>query len=116
MKQKNLQKEKLNIVYVDVDLLEDSPENPRTWEETAEKDLEKGVKKFGLTEPLLVNAYLAMNKTTIWIITILFFCLQFIGILLYHTNIMQVLWANISAAAALLFALLVYYVYVRRRF
>ncbi len=48
---------KIKITYVPIDSLHPSPVNPRLWSDKARQDLRESIKRFGLTEPLLVNAY-----------------------------------------------------------
>lgn len=48
---------KIRVVYVPTDSLQPSPVNPRYWSDKARKDLRQSILRFGLTEPLLVNAY-----------------------------------------------------------
>lgn len=49
--------EKIKIEYVSIESLHPNPKNPRTWSEKAKKDLKASLKKFGLTEPLIVNSH-----------------------------------------------------------
>ena len=49
-------KEKLNIVYVDVENLRSPEYNPRSWSKEATKQLKESVKKFGLVDPIIVNS------------------------------------------------------------
>lgn len=53
----NILNSQLKIVYVSIDSLHPSPVNPRFWSEQARQDLKQSIIRFGLTEPLLVNAY-----------------------------------------------------------
>lgn len=48
---------RIKVIYLATDSLHASPLNPRLWSEKATEDLEQSIKRFGLTEPLLVNAY-----------------------------------------------------------
>ena len=48
---------KLHIVYVPIESLYPSPINPRFWSEKTTEDLEDSIRRFGLTEPLLVNSF-----------------------------------------------------------
>jgi site-specific DNA-methyltransferase (adenine-specific) len=52
----NLDK-KIQVVYVPTDSLHPSPTNPRFWSDKARADLKQSILRYGLTEPLLVNAY-----------------------------------------------------------
>jgi DNA modification methylase len=46
----------LKIEYVSVDSLHSSPQNPRVWTEKAKSDLKESLKRFGVTEPIIVNS------------------------------------------------------------
>lgn len=48
---------KIFIKYVPINLLHPSPVNPRHWSDKAKEDLKASITRFGLTEPLLVNAH-----------------------------------------------------------
>ena len=60
-----IEKEKLNISYVDINDLKPSEYNPRTWDKSAEIKLTESIKRFGLVNPLIVNA--APNRKNILI-------------------------------------------------
>ena len=60
-----IEKEKLNISYVDINDLKPSEYNPRTWNKSAEIKLTESIKRFGLVNPLIVNA--APNRKNILI-------------------------------------------------
>jgi len=47
---------KLNIVYVPIETLYPSPNNPRIWTEKATADLAESIKRFGITEPIIANS------------------------------------------------------------
>ena len=47
---------KLKIEYLDTSSLKPAAYNPRTWDETAAANLTESIKKFGLIDPLIVNA------------------------------------------------------------
>lgn len=61
MKEEN----KIKIVYVPIELLHGNPKNPRYWSDEAIKKLTESIKRFGLTEPLLVNSYPARKNQII---------------------------------------------------
>ena len=46
---------RINITYMLVEELKPYPGNPRSWGEKETEDLKKSLKKFGFTQPLLVN-------------------------------------------------------------
>ena len=56
---------KIKIVYVPTDSLHGNPKNPRYWSPEAIKKLTESIKKFGLTEPLIVNCCQVRNNQII---------------------------------------------------
>lgn len=57
--------EKINIVYVDASELKPAEYNPRTWDKTAIDNLTESIRRFGLVDPLIVNA--APNRKNVLI-------------------------------------------------
>jgi DNA modification methylase len=55
----------IKIVYVPTDSLHGNPKNPRYWSPEATQKLTESIKRFGLTEPLIVNCYQARNNQII---------------------------------------------------
>lgn len=51
-----MEKEKLRITFVKVDSLKVSEYNPRKHDATAARQLEDGIKKYGIVDPLIVNS------------------------------------------------------------
>lgn len=51
-----MQKEKLEVQYVDPALLKASEYNPRKWSKEAETELQESIKIFGLVDPFVVNS------------------------------------------------------------
>jgi len=51
-----IQKTKLNIVYVPINELKPATYNPRTWSKDASANLKKGIQEHGLVDPLIVNS------------------------------------------------------------
>ena len=47
----------IKVTYVPIGSLKPSPINPRFWSDKAKEDLRQSITRFGLTEPLLVNAH-----------------------------------------------------------
>jgi DNA modification methylase len=56
MKNKKLETEKLNIVYVPISSLKPAPYNPRMWSKDQIVQLKESIKRYGIVDPLLVNA------------------------------------------------------------
>ena len=46
----------IGIVYVDANTLKPAEYNPRTHDDVAKKKLQESITKFGLVDPILVNA------------------------------------------------------------
>jgi DNA modification methylase len=59
------QNQKLNIVYVSIELLHPAPYNPRTWSKEAAENLKQSIKQHGIVDPLIVNS--APNRKNILI-------------------------------------------------
>lgn len=47
--------ENINIEYVEVEALNPSEYNPRSWDEKAIEDLQKSIKEFGFVDPIICN-------------------------------------------------------------
>jgi len=52
----NIQKEKLNIIYVPVSELKPASYNPRKWSKEQAIQLKESINRYGLVDPLLVNS------------------------------------------------------------
>jgi DNA modification methylase len=63
MKKQISKTNKLETVYVSIDLLNPADYNPRKWDKKALDDLKKSIKKFGLVDPAIVNG--AENRKNI---------------------------------------------------
>jgi ParB-like chromosome segregation protein Spo0J len=51
-----MQKTKLKVEYVEIKSLNPAEYNPRTWDSNQEEKLTDSIKRFGLVDPLIVNA------------------------------------------------------------
>ncbi len=60
-----MQKEKLQVQYIDVSLLKASEYNPRKWSKEAEAQLQESLKTYGIVDPFVANA--AHNRMNILI-------------------------------------------------
>ena len=63
MTKNNLQNKEIRIEYVSIDLLKPVEYNPRKWDREAENNLKESIKRYGVVDPLLVNA--AENRKNI---------------------------------------------------
>ena len=51
-----MNKENIEIKYVDVSLLKSPDYNPRKWDDAAKEQLKESINKYGVVDPLLVNS------------------------------------------------------------
>jgi O-antigen/teichoic acid export membrane protein len=63
---------------------------------------------------LLVTTFLGAGNNKVWIFVLSSAFLQIIGIYFYHTNVVSVIWVNITVTCALFVSLLLYYRHVYR--
>ena len=50
-----MEKNKLAVQYVAVNILKPAAYNPRRWDEAAKSQLKESIKKFGLVDPIIAN-------------------------------------------------------------